>query len=334
MSNIWSLYKNKIEYNGETKRERVINKFKNQIISQSEENVAFHNISINNEREIGVYITATQEIDKKIIQLLPQDTIDVGNIIIFKNLHWLVLEVDFNDELYRKATIRQCNRLIKLQNPKTLEIIERWCFVNKPYTSNLENGKTIVSLKGRFDVQLPYDEETVLLDVGKRLMFDVIDETPKVYKIEFADINTNKYEDVNGGFIEWTIISDTYTENDNKELMICDYKKQIIIETTPEKLSCEIIGNDNIKTGFYSTYNSVFYDKNMNVVKTAIPKWVVDYKNISEENFTIEYIDSDIKIAIENNNDIVNKSFDLILEDLNGNSNKFTKNIKVVGLFG
>ena len=224
--------------------------------------------------------------------------------------------------------------MIKWQNPKTLEIIERWCFVNKPYTSNLENGKTIVSLKGRFDVQLPYDEETVLLDVGKRLMFDVIDETPKVYKIEFADINTNKYEDVNGGFIEWTIISDTYTENDNKELMICDYKKQIIIETTPEKLSCEIIGNDNIKTGFYSTYNSVFYDKNMNVVKTAIPKWVVDYKDISEENFTIEYIDSDIKIAIENNNDIVNKSFDLILEDLNGNSNKFTKNIKVVGLFG
>lgn len=85
----------------------------------------------------------------------------------------------------------RCNRVIKWQNPKTLEIIERWCLCSKPYTSNINEGNVVSTLNGKYDIQLLYDDETKQVGVDSRFMLDIIGGMPMVYRLTFPDSNTN-----------------------------------------------------------------------------------------------------------------------------------------------
>lgn len=212
-------------------------------------------------------ITPTKEKNKCSVYTRPNEELNIGDIIYWNNLHWLVIDKDFQNDIYNTGTIVRCNRIVRWQNPITLEIIERWCFCSKPYTSNIDEGNIISTLNGKYDIQLPYDDETIQVGVDKRLMLDIVGGKPMVYKLTFPDTNTNKYQDIDGGFIEWTVVSDAYVqERDNVDLMICDYIDPGAPLEPPEPpvgdlLKCEIVGRSDLRIGGTPrSYTAKFYD--------------------------------------------------------------------------
>lgn len=195
----------------------------------------------------------------------PGESFSIGDIIFYNSLHWLVTNVNFHDELTCSGEMVRCNRQIRWQNPKSLEIIERWCLVTKPYTSNIDEGMVLSVSNREFKVQLPYDNETRLLDLDKRFMLEIIDGKPRTYKCTSVDQNTNKYQDIDGGFIVLNLTQDeSGQENDNADLMICNYispgDAPPPSPPSADLLKCEISGRGTIKAGLGSrTYRAVFY---------------------------------------------------------------------------
>lgn len=173
-----------------------------------------------------VFIIAPEQKDKSKCTIfpLPGEELNMGDIIFWHSLHWLVTDVDFSDSITRGGIIERCNRTIRWQNPKTREIQERWCIAEKPYTSNIDKGKEVNTSNREFKIQIPFDDETALVDVDKRFLLEKIGDSPKAYKCTCVDTVTNKYQDIKGGFLIWNLTQSEYNnEVDNAELMIADY---------------------------------------------------------------------------------------------------------------
>lgn len=155
---------------------------------------------------------------------LPGEELNMGDIIYWHKLHWLVTDIDFADSVTQGGVIERCNRTIRWQNPETREIQERWCIAEKPYTSNIDKGKEVNTSNREFKIQIPFDEETALVDVDKRFLLEKIGDSPKAYKCTCVDTVTNKYQDIKGGFLIWNLTQSEYNhEVDNADLMIADY---------------------------------------------------------------------------------------------------------------
>lgn len=154
----------------------------------------------------------------------PDEEINIGDIIHWNRLHWIVTDKAFDNDIYNIGTIVRCNRTIKWQNPKTREIIERWCLAEKPYTSNIRYDDVISLSEREYKIIIPYDDETKIVDLDKRFMLDVIDGKPRTYTLTCVDLTTNKYQDIDGGFIIWNLVQDQASQpTDNLELGICNY---------------------------------------------------------------------------------------------------------------
>lgn len=197
----------------------------------------------------------------------PGETFNVGDIIYFNTLHWLVTEVNFEDSLNRSGSMVRCNRQIKWQNKKTGEIISRWCLAEKPYTTNVTKGLSISNSNREYKIQLSCDDETMQVDLDRRFLLEEINGSPKAYKLLSVDTITNRHQDVEGGFLIWNVEQTEYNPlTDNAELMIADYfdtgSASDVEKDSDDKLICSIDGRQTIREGFSRLYTATFYDAN------------------------------------------------------------------------
>ena len=210
----------------------------------------------------------------------PGETFHIGDIIYYNTLHWLVTDINFNDDLNRSGKMVRCNRQIRWQNKRTGEIVERWCLATKPYTSNINEGLSIATSSREFKIQLTYDEETLLVDLDRRFLLEVIDGTPKAYQVTSVDTITNRYQEADGGFLVWNLKQCEYNPvTDNAELMLADYFDLPELIVSQDLLTCEIEGKDNIRCGRSRTYRPVFYTKNNEVTDAVVPVWTMTCDN-------------------------------------------------------
>lgn len=189
------------------------------------ESPAFNHVMIDDVEE-DVLIISRELPTEKTIRAMPGRDFQVGQILTWKDSHWLITQRDNDDAVTVKGKIEQCNRQLKWQNPDTGMIITRWCTAKKPYYRNMEADSYMVQSTREFKVQLPYDDETAKIDLYKRFMMEIIDGNPKVYKVSSVDQTTERYDRSTGvtGFLILNIIQDLYNpETDNAELGICDY---------------------------------------------------------------------------------------------------------------
>lgn len=133
-----------------------------------------------------------------------------------------------------RGRIQICQKQITWQDDNTHEIRSLWATVEKPYYSNLEENKTLSYSTREFRIQMPFDEYSANLNIGKRLMLEIVNGVPKTYRITSIDQMTSRI-DYNGeqvGFLSFNVEQDLYNpETDNAEKMICDY---VPIEGTEE----------------------------------------------------------------------------------------------------
>lgn len=203
----------------------------------------------------------------------PGEMLYIGDIIYFNSLHWLVTDINFHDDLTRSGKMVRCNRQIRWQNRQTGEIIERWCLATKPYTSNVDDGLVISNSNREYKIQLSYDEETILVDLDRRFLLEVIGGRPKAYKVTSVDTLTNRYQDIDGGFLIWNLTQTEYNPaTDSAELMIADYfEPGTEPPTDDERLKCIIDGRDKIRVGMKRTYTATFLDKAGTAAVNGVP---------------------------------------------------------------
>ena len=220
----WDLYAARLQQNGLSPRDRIIERQRAALQKHFQIAPANKTVMVDDEQK-HMLIASSNAMNQKTFVLCPGENIGIGDIVVWRNLHWLVIERDFDDEIAVKGTIVQCNRQIRWQNQDTKQIVERWCLMTKPYTSNVTDGTQISVSNREYKVQLPYDDETRLIDLDRRFMLEVIDGRPRTYSCTSVDQQTNVYQDLDNGFIIWNLSQDDACQpGDNVELMICNYE--------------------------------------------------------------------------------------------------------------
>ena len=183
------------------------------------------------EQELAIINTDNFDIKKCIA--LPGEDISSGSIVEWKDNHWLVFEEDVNDEAYKKATMQQCNHLLKwiaLDENEEPVIRERWCVVfdgtryltGETMSRYVSNGLTLGD--SRAWMLISRDADTVKLGRANRFLIDDEDsDTTLSYSL-------SKPFKLGGVFNKHGSMSFVLTEvnsedDDNFELRIADYYK-------------------------------------------------------------------------------------------------------------
>ena len=202
-------------------------------------------------------------------------TFRLGDIFFYEDGYWLCVDSNNRHDCLRVGKIGECNYFLQWQNPKTLEIIGRWCSIRDPYSSGLDENKTVTFGNARYRIKLPHDEETALFHIDKRFLIDVANGEPIPHSIIKYDSVTNRYTARDEGFLVINLKESQIEKDDNWELMIANYKDSP--ESDIQRIGlCEIIykGEPVIKSGGSpKTFAAVFYDSNGDEITTVIPSW-------------------------------------------------------------
>ena len=89
----WDVYNNRMNINGETKRERDINCLKQNILAKAPNNLSYKSVKLNGEEVYLMINSDTKPYYKKFISL-PDQEILAGDYIEWANNIWLVYESD------------------------------------------------------------------------------------------------------------------------------------------------------------------------------------------------------------------------------------------------
>lgn len=289
--------------------------------------------ALRNDVQQDLIITPTKEQNKFTVFARPGDELKIGDILYWNKLHWLMTDIAFDDEIYTTGTMVRCNRQIAWMNERG-QIIKRWCLTTKPYTANVETGQVVSVLKGKYDVKLPYDQDTLDVPIGKRFMLDIVGGKPMCYKLDFADVNTNKYSDVDGGFIEWNLTSDQFNKDtDNVANMICDFTSASS-DPPDVRNRCRINGKSTVKAGCTNTYTPVFYDAEYNPV-TVTPIWDISISDAADDKHILHSVDGQgrLKLSVDFVESVIGHTVTITLLDKDGKYEPSSLDIKVVSIY-
>lgn len=220
-----SQYRKMLNLDGPTQRDRVIKKAVHDQNRLAPISVSYKDVTIDDvPRKLN--IISSTVMNQKIIHTLPGEDFSIGSIVYWSKSHWLITERDSEDEITVRGRIQICQKQITWQDDNTYELRSLWATVEKPYYSNLEENKLMSYSTREFRIQMPFDEYSANLNIGKRLMLEIVNGVPKTYRITSIDQMTSRidYDGEQVGFLSFNVEQDLYNpETDNAEKMICDY---------------------------------------------------------------------------------------------------------------
>ena len=332
----WEKYVNIMTADGDTRRERQIHKTKHMLSPRIESSPSCKDVMID-DVERKLLILSTDLPNKKTAYALPNEHLSIGSIVLWNKSHWLITEVDKDDDVLTRASIEMCNRKITWQNEKTGEILSRWATVQKPHYANLSRSQVITTSSREFKVQMPYDAESSLIDIDKRFMLEKIGNEPKTYVCTSVDSITERYDCNEGvqGFLVLNLTQDQYNpKTDNAELNICNYISPVTPDPhTPSSINYKILfnGEPEIKIGGSGKkfrYECRDADNNLIASPSAIA-W-----NFADPTAKIKNVinGEDLILSAPNDNSLIGSSVRISIMD-SSDELKYVI-VKVVSLFG
>ena len=190
----------------------------------------------------------------KYLMVRPGKTFKLGALVSVYESYYLVTEINPNRQVRTRGRLQQCNDELHWQDKDSLELHSKWCIMQKPYFSNLEDLRTVEVSSREFKILITDDELTSKFDVGHRFMLEIINGKPKTYRVTSVDVHTGMVvlDGVKQGFLIVNIEEDQYNPNsDRPDMMICDYKSPEPLPPTPSDIHIEFeySGKPEIKQG-------------------------------------------------------------------------------------
>lgn len=125
--NGWDAYEARMRARGRTRRDTALQREQRFVTDKLRHSLSYHHAMVDDEeREVG--IINSDNLDIKMIYSLPGEDIRHGAYVEWMDQHWLVIEKDYNTEVYTKAKMQQCNYLLKWIDEDHV-IHEQWCVV-------------------------------------------------------------------------------------------------------------------------------------------------------------------------------------------------------------
>lgn len=276
-------YAIRLKQRGNNARERALHYLKNDLLSNEDNMLSMKQVIWNN-NDVKLIIDSTETASVKNFKALNREPIDYGDYIVWDDRYWIVNSRDYDDEVYVRGQMTQCNYKLKWQN-ESLDIIERWAVfaIVTRYNEGVFKGRQIDDIQSTISVLLPGDDETIKLKRNKRFLADIYTEEPYAWEITQRDVLSNNYSG-GRGLITLALSQDLFNDaTDNKELMIADYKESV--------QKNEIEGSNYLIVGRNRTYRS-----------TSPCTW-----NITDGNDYVKIVsssDSEIVLVAENKSDI------------------------------
>ena len=293
--------------------------------------VILYNYDLSESKEIrGIIEGNTADTQLKSMErsiLVPIGTLHSGDYIFFEDEYWIVDGRPGNNNIYEKATLKECQYKLRWQKDDGT-IVER--FANLTSSSKYdvgENGNnTIILTSNNYLIIMPNDKDSMTID-GKRVFIDLSDIPEKVFKITRNDDVLYNHH-THGGTLN--LIADKTElnkEKDNQELWLCDYIdiSSPSTPTTPKPsnpdetadLSAKISGNTNLRIGVTRTYTVTLSDKEGNAVQWNDTKY--SWNVISDFDVRQTVTENKISLTVEDE-DFIDSSFLLQVIKLNDSS--------------
>lgn len=212
------------------------------------------------------------------ISILPNDTMDIGDIVECYNEHWIVVEMYTDEYGLSTGVMWLCNYELAFQNG-TPDVVRTYCVIDDGSYSKASE-KSIMTTDVQYTIYLPLNKDTEKIYVDKRFGIGVVynqhnEQILQVIKTTWIDkINQNYGE--GSHLLKLRASADLYNaEYDNLDKMICDYISENNVPTpepaepTDVLLSCVIDGKDTIRMGSKRSYTVSVVDKNGNTQETT-----------------------------------------------------------------
>jgi hypothetical protein len=320
----WNLYTTRININGDTVRDRNIYELKNLIVNDVD---SPSNILVTKNGVYGNLIIFDTDKDYiKEINSIPDETFNLGDLIVYNNKNWLITECGFNAIDQSTGKMTQCNYNLKFQDASGQIVTLPAIF--EPKSTSVDENKMLDTLSQTGTIKVQFDSVYAdILVTNKRFMIDSrlpYVAVPNVYKI--IDVNLQSY-DGSTGLVTITVIKDEFNiDKDNKTYGVCDY---FIIDSSSGSTGTSITfeGNAEIRCGgAYKEFVAVFPSND------STPMW-----SVSIDDGYSSYVDyytegNTITIGVlSGSNSIIGKTITLSLTESSG-QNYSNLDIEVISL--
>ena len=173
-------------------------------------------------------VTADAESSSFIRQILiPIGNLKTGYYVKYNGSFWLIKDIVDNNGVYEKAIMFFCNYKINFISDVSNEIVSYP--VHMKNATQYNSGETAREQEtigsSKFLIFIPYNQETIKIDHGKRFLIDKNHDDPTAFEITQVDTISHNFDD-DFAVVRWTLVESQFNpKTDNKEIMIADYYK-------------------------------------------------------------------------------------------------------------
>lgn len=202
MTDYFELYKMRMGVYGDTIRDARIKSTINFITTNFKDSPDYKLVKIGND-SLDSRIISTKNFNLKQLLFLPNQVVNIGDIIEFDNSDWLVLDYEFND-IISKAYVQLCNSIFKVQVGLEEEIIN-YDPMNRPIvdktpifyeTSCVVESKLYINKFVEFDSQINLPDGRIIVmfpynkckNVTEGLTFSMYKDNYKIVDIDFTKV--------------------------------------------------------------------------------------------------------------------------------------------------
>lgn len=236
-------------------------------------------------------------------------TLKCGDYILYDGNVYLVISFVGNNTIYEKTIMQLCNYILKFQSP-TGTILSYPCVTDNRVQGTGDTDSKVMTLPaGRKIILLPRNDNTTLLRNDKRLFVDFHPTDPRPYEIDFVDSTKFNYGDK--GLLEVYVTEDQLQSDDRVDLGVCNYFEPSAEPEPPvEGYSYATIVSSGGLTvgGFTRTITPTFYEADSTLADGIIAVWDIILPTGYENQFTITYVDNQVKIKVAENYDLIEKA--------------------------
>lgn len=221
---LWDTYRSRINAHGGNRRSAVLQRESRILNEKMLASPSFHQVIVNGEQR-SMSVINSDNLNLKTLCTLPGEGLPHGGLVEWMRNHWLITEVDANNELYTKGVMKQCNYLLRWIADDG-NIIERWSIVEDgtKYLTGEYGDSDYIIVRGdsRITVTLPKDKYTIRLNRDSRFLIDDYG-SPNVlaYRLTKPFKLGGSYGE--GGILSFVMQECNTEDTDNFELHIANY---------------------------------------------------------------------------------------------------------------
>jgi len=265
-------------------------------------------------------IVATRvEMCKCKIAVVPQTTVNVGDLIEVFNENWICVKLYEDEYGLTYGELWLCNIEFTYQDFNLKVIHKHAVLDNGSYSKGSDSAIPVEN--NYYNCYIPLDEESECLFVDKRLAIDTLYDKDgntilDVGKISWIDKTSKNYGD-GSHLLIFGLKDDVYNaESDNIALMVCDYKESRQTAQISETAYLAITGRETIKIGTSRKYCVTAVDSTGNSV--AVPSNIEWHISDAPNGVTFTANGTECVIAIKLSSDLIGQSLHISCVDKTG----------------